>query len=82
MLYCMQDSSVVEQEFIGLRDEALVTLDQSEQDLAAALGIRNRSMALLQLTQKQLLDVESKHGNLLLWPGKKVAFFASVAGPI
>ena len=57
----LQDSNVIEQEFTGLRDEALVKLDQSEQDLTAALSIRNRTMTLLQLTQEQLLDVESKH---------------------
>ena len=55
-----QDSQVVEEEYIDLRDEALVKLDQSERDLEAALDIRNRTMTLLQLTQQQLLDVESK----------------------
>ena len=55
-----QDSKVVEEEYIDLRDEALVKLDQSERDLEAALDIRNRTMTLLQLTQQQLLDVESK----------------------
>ena len=55
-----QDSAAVEQDFIELRDEALAKLDQSEQDLEAALDIRNRSLTLQQLTQQQLLDVESK----------------------
>lgn len=55
-----QDSISVEGEFIELREEALVKLDQSEQDLEAALDIRNRTLALQRLTQKQLLDVESK----------------------
>ena len=56
----LQDSKVVEEEYIDLQDEALVKLDQSERDLEAALDIRNRTMTLLQLTQQQLLDVESK----------------------
>ena len=55
-----QDSKVVEREYIVVRDEALTKLDQSEQDLEAALDIRNRSLTLLRLTQQQLLDVESK----------------------
>ena len=59
LLYVFQASTVVEQEYTDLRDEALVKLDQSEQDLEAALDIRNRTVTLLQLTQQQLLDVES-----------------------
>ena len=55
-----QDSVDVEREFVELRDEALVKLEQSEQDLNAALDIRNRTLTVLQLTQRQLLDVESK----------------------
>ena len=60
MAAVLQDSKVVEEEYIDLQDEALVKLDQSERDLEAALDIRNRTMTLLQLTQQQLLDVESK----------------------
>ena len=52
---------MVEEEFIELRDEALAKLDQSERDLEAALDIKNRTLTLQQLTQQQLLDVESKY---------------------
>ena len=61
-----QDSAVLEREFVELRDEAILKLDQSEQDLEAALDIRNRSLTVQKLTQQQLLDVESKNEPLLV----------------
>lgn len=51
---------MVEGEFVEVRDEALIKLDQSERDLQAALDIRNRTQTVQQLAQQQLLDVESK----------------------
>ena len=51
---------MVEGEFVEVRDEALIKLDQSERDLQAALDIRNRTRTVQQLAQQQLLDVESK----------------------
>ena len=58
-----QDSIVLEGEYSELRQEVLQKLNQSEQDYEAVLDIQNRTLTVLQLTQQQILDVESKKFN-------------------
>lgn len=59
-----QDSIALEEEYSELRQEVLQKLNQSEQDYEAVLDIENRTLTVLQLTQQQILDVESKMFNI------------------
>lgn len=59
-----QDSIALEEEYSELRQEVLQKLNQSEQDYEAVLDIENRTLTVLQLTQQQILDVESKKFNI------------------
>ena len=58
-----QDTVVLEGEYNKLRHEVFRKLDQSEQDYEEVLDIKNRTLTVLQLTQQQILDVESKKFN-------------------